>query len=317
MASARVVVTDHAFDSVDTERAVAAELGADFSEHQCRSEAETIEAVRGANAVLVNFAPITAAVLAELAPSAVVVRYGIGYDNVDVEAARAAGVAVANVPDYGGETVADHAVALLLTLLRRIPTYDRMIKTDGWCKPADVGPIRALSETTVGLVGSGRIGLAVAERLHAFGISVLAHDPFAGPEIDRVVTRVGFDELLDRSDAISLHCPLVPSTEHIIDTSALERLRPGAVLVNTSRGGLIDSDALATALQDGRLAGAALDVFEPEPLPEDSPLRLQQNVIFTPHAAFYSDASIRALQQLAADEVRRALRGEELRSRVA
>src|SRR5690606_37638461 len=162
MASARVVVTDHAFDSVDTERAVAAELGADFSEHQCRSEAETIEAVRGANAVLVNFAPITAAVLAELAPSAIVVRYGIGYDNVDVEAARAAGVAVANVPDYGGETVADHAVALLLTLLRRIPTYDRMIKTDGWCKPADVGPIRALSETTVGLVGSGRIGLAVA-----------------------------------------------------------------------------------------------------------------------------------------------------------
>ncbi|SDT09597.1 C-terminal binding protein [Microlunatus soli] len=313
----RIVVTDHAFGNVDAERAVAAEIGASFAVHQCRTEAETITAVRGADAVLVNFAPMTAAALQALAPAAIVVRYGIGYDNVDVDAARAAGIAVANVPDYGSETVADHAVAALLSLLRRLPVYDGLIRDQGWCQPPDVGPLPALADTTVGLIGTGRIGLAVARRLQAFGTRVLAHDPYADPRIDEVVTRVELDDLLTTSDAISLHCPLVPETAHLIDHRALGRLRPGAVLVNTSRGGLVDTAALTDALSDGRLAGAALDVFEPEPLPADSPLRTQAGVILTPHAAFYSTASVRALQQLAADEVRRALTGAELRSRVA
>lgn len=313
----RIVVTDHAFGNVDAERAVATEIGATFAVHQCRTEAETIEAVRGADAVLVNFAPMTKAALQALASSAVVVRYGIGYDNVDVEAARAAGVAVANVPDYGSETVADHAVAALLALLRRLPHYDGLIRSRGWCQPPEVGSLPALADTTVGLIGTGRIGLAVARRLRAFGIGVLAHDPYADSRIDELVTRVELDELLAGSDAISLHCPLLPQTMHIIDDHALSRVRPGAVLVNTSRGGLVDTAALTRALSAGRLAGAALDVFEPEPLPEDSPLRSQAGVILTPHAAFYSSASVRALQQLAAEEVRRALTGTELRSRVA
>ena len=176
----RVVVTDQAFGGVERERAVATGLGAEFAEHDCRDEQQTRDAVRGADVALVNFAPVTESVLAAMAPGATVVRYGIGYDNVDVDAARRLGVAVANVPDYGSDTVADHAVAALLSLLRRLPEYDRRIRTDGWCRLTDVGTLVGFASSTVGLIGTGRIGMAVATRLRAFGIQVLAHDPYAG-----------------------------------------------------------------------------------------------------------------------------------------
>lgn len=314
---ARVVVTDHAFVDVEQERAVAAELGADFEVRQCTTEAETLAAVAGADVAVVNFAPMTADVLAAMAPGAAVVRYGVGYDNVDVEAAKRLGVAVANVPDYGSDTVADHTVAALLALLRRIPDYDRRIRTDGWCQPASVGPVAGFASTTVGLIGTGRIGLAVARRLTAFGITVLAHDPYArdlgpdGPEL------VALEDLFARSHAVSLHCPLLPETKHLLDRDAFAKMRPGAVVVNTSRGGLIDPQALVEAIEAGTVVGAALDVFEVEPLEATSPLRDRPEILFSPHAAFYSDDSLAALQRLAADEVRRALTGVELRSRVA
>lgn len=313
----RIVVTDHAFAAVDTEQAMARDLGAELVVRQCRTEDETREAVAGADAVLVNFAPITGRVLEVLAPSAVLVRYGIGYDNVDTDAARRHGIAVANVPDYGSDTVADHTVASLLGLLRRLPIYDHRIRTAGWCRPADVGPLRAFNEVTVGLIGTGRIGLAVARRLRAFGMRIIANDPYVDPGSVDDVRLVGLDELLAGSDAISLHCPLVPQTRHLINAETLAAVGPGTVMVNTSRGGLIDLPALTEALSDGRLAAAAIDVHETEPLPADSPLRQLDNVVLTPHAAFYSTASVAALQQLAADEVRRALTGHQLRNRVA
>lgn len=313
----RIVVTDHAFGDVRSERAMAAALGADLSVHQCRTEDETIAAVTGANAVLVNFAPITSRVLDAMARSAVVVRYGIGYDNVDTEAACSHGIAVANVPDYGSETVADHAVAALLALLRRLPVYDHRIRTDGWCSPTDVGPLPALGEVTVGLIGTGRIGAAVIQRLKAFGMQIVAHDPYVEPGTVADARLVDLDELLVSSDAISLHCPLLPQTRHLINADTLGTVQPGTVLVNTSRGGLIEPVALSAALSDGTLAAAAIDVYETEPLPADSPLRKLDNVVLTPHAAFYSTASVAALQQLAADEVRRALTGQPLRNRVA
>lgn len=313
----RIVVTDHAFGDVRSEQAMATALHAELAVHQCRTEDETLEAVTGANAVLVNFAPITSRVLEAMSPSAVVVRYGIGYDNVDTDAARTHGIAVANVPDYGSDTVADHAVAALLALLRRLPVYDHRIRADGWCNPTDVGPLPALDEVTVGLIGTGRIGAAVAQRLKAFGIQIIAHDPYVRPGAVAGVRLVDLDQLLANSDAISLHCPLVPQTRHVINTETLSAVRPGTVLVNTSRGGLIEPTALAAALSDGTLAAAAIDVYEAEPLPGDSPLRKLDNVILTPHAAFYSTGSVAALQRLAADEVRRALTGQQLRNRVA
>ena len=315
----RMVVTDQAFGGTAAEQAVAAGLGAEFSASQCTSEEETLAVTRGADAVLVNFAPITDAVLAGLAPGATVVRYGIGYDNIDVEAARRHGVAVANVPDYGSDTVADHAAACLLALLRKLPLYDQRIRAEGWVEPTALGPLPAFSTTTVGLLGAGRIACGLARRLTPFGFRVLAHDPWADADAARAagIELVGMDELLAAADALSLHVPVTPDTRHVVGAELLGRLRPGAVLVNTSRGGLVDEAALAQALGSGQLAAAALDVFDPEPLAPDSPLRRLGNVLFTPHAAFFSDASVQALQQLAAEEAGRALRGEPLRCRVA
>jgi phosphoglycerate dehydrogenase-like enzyme len=313
--SGRVVVTDHAFGAVEREAEVAQRFSADFSVHECTDEEETRAATAGADVVFVNFAPMTRAVLEELAPGATVIRYGVGYENVDVEAARELGVGVANVPDYGTETVADHAAALLLALMRRLPHYDHRIRADGWCAPTAVGAVPALADGTVGLVGTGRIGLALAGRLRPFGLRVLAFDPYAERERlqEHGVAAVELDELLAEADGVSLHAPATPETRHIIDARALARLREGAVIVNTARGALIDEEALHDALERGALAGAALDVFDAEPLAADSPLRSHPNVLLTPHAAFYSDRSVADLQRLAAEEAARALAGEPLR----
>ncbi|RKN07572.1 C-terminal binding protein [Streptomyces radicis] len=311
----RVVVTDQAFGQVRHERAVAASFGAEFAEYHCITEAETIEALAGADVAFVNFAPMTRGALAALRPGATVIRYGIGHDNVDLAAARDLGVQVAHVPDYGTGTVADHAVACLLALLRRLPAYDLAIRERGWCAPADVGPLPSFPATTVGLIGTGRIGRAVADRLRAFGFRVLASDPYADPA--PTFELVELPELLAQAHAISLHAPVTPGTRGLISRARLARMRPGAVLVNTSRGALVDTGALADALRSGHLAGAALDVVDPEPLPPDHPLRGAPGVLLTPHAAFYSTESLDALQRLAADEAARALAGEALRRRVA
>jgi D-3-phosphoglycerate dehydrogenase len=314
----RVVVTDRAFPSLHHEEAVAQAHGTELAAHRCRLEDETAEATAGAQVVFVNFAPITRRVLEGLGPDAVVIRYGVGYDNVDVEAATEAGVRVANVPDYGTGTVADHAAALVLALLRRLPVYDHAIRQGGWAAPADADPVRALAEATVGLIGTGRIGLALADRLRAFGLRILAFDPYAdaGALAERGIERVELDALLGAADAISLHAPATPETHHVIGAASLAKLKPGAVVVNTARGALVDEAALADALASGRLAGAGLDVFEEEPLAADSPLRRHPNVLLTPHAAFYSDRSVDDLQRLAAEEAGRALAGEPLRCQI-
>lgn len=314
-----VVVTDQAFGGTALEEKLARSRGAEFRALHCTGEKETLAATAGANVVLVNFAPITDAVLAGLAPGATVVRYGIGYDNVDIEAAQRHGVAVANVPDYGSDTVADHAAACLLALLRRLPSYDRAIRHDGWVEPGGLGPLRGFTSLTVGLVGAGRIALALARRLQPFGFTVLASDPYADPAAaaDAAVALVGMDRLLAEADAVSLHMPVTEETRGLVNADFLAALRAGAVLVNTSRGALVDEAALARALADGHLAAAALDVFDPEPLSPTSPLRERPEVLFTPHAAFFSDDSVRALQRLATEEAGRALAGEPLRCRVA
>jgi D-3-phosphoglycerate dehydrogenase len=316
--SKKLVVTDQVFGNTDVEEELARSLGVAFSSHQCTDEAETLAATAGADVVLVNLVPITDAVLAGLASGATVVRYGIGYDNVDVEAAKRHGVAVANVPDYGTETVADHAAACLLALLRKLPLYDRAIRRDGWCQPLGLGSLPGFASTTVGLLGAGRIALSLARRLQPFGFRVLAHDPYADPAAaqDAGAELVELDRVLAESAAISLHAPVTADTRRLVNREFLQKMRAGAVLVNTSRGALVDEDALADALASGRLAAAALDVFDPEPLSPTSPLRDLDNVLFTPHAAFFSDDSVKALQRMATEEAARALAGEPLRSRV-
>jgi D-3-phosphoglycerate dehydrogenase len=315
----RVVVTDHAFRDVTIEEAAAVENGATFACFACVEEQETADAVAGADVAIVNFAPITRAVLERMNTGATVVRYGIGYDNVDLDAARQLGVQVANVPDYGVDTVADHAVASLLTMARRIPLYNQRIQTNGWTRPGDVGPIPGFRSMTVGLVGMGRIAQAVHKRLTPFGFSFVGFDPFCPADVFAKlgIEQVGIEELAARSHAVTLHAPSTPETHRMIGKDFFAHAQEGMVLVNTARGPLLDLDALASAVKDGRVAGAVLDVTDPEPLPADSPLRLMPEVVLTPHAAFYDEDSLRNLQQLASDEAVRAVRGEELRCRVA
>jgi D-3-phosphoglycerate dehydrogenase / 2-oxoglutarate reductase len=310
-----VVVTDQAFGGVEQERAMAAAAGAEFTSHQCTTEEETLEAVRDADVALVNFAPMTEKVLSAMGAGATVVRYGIGYDNVDVEAARRLGVAVANVPDYGSDTVADHAAAMILALLRRLPHYDRSIRAGGWCPPASVGPVPSFSSSTVGLVGVGRIARSLAARLAGFGFDLIGFDPLVPADVAEAagVRLVSLDEVAERSHAVSLHVPSTPETHRLVNAAFIARMREGAVVVNTSRGSLVDEQDLAAALLEGRLAGAALDVFDPEPLAAESPLRDCPTVLFTPHAAFYSTQSLQNLQRLATEEAARALRSEPLR----
>lgn len=311
----RVVVTDQAFGNVERERAVAEAAGAMFSDHQCRNEEETLDAVRGASVVFNNFAPINERTMGVMEKGATVIRYGVGVDNVDLEAARRLGVHVCNVPDYGVEEVADHAAAMALALARKLGRYDAGVRAGGWKIGGMVDHVRSLGQTTVGLVGFGRIARAFAGRMQAFGATVVAYDPYVA-QADAAaadITMLPLADVIARADILSLHVPLTPETRHMIGRAELGRMRRGAILINVSRGGLIDEAALAEALTGGHLGGAGLDVFEKEPLPVDSPLRAAPGTILSPHAAFFSDTSVERLQRLAAEEGLRALKGEPLR----
>lgn len=311
----KLVVTDQAFGNTSHEQAAAKTAEAEFAEYQCQDEGETLAAVAGAHAVLNNFAPMTRKVLAALAPGAVVVRYGVGVDNVDLVAASELGVRVCNVPDYGIEEVADHAAAFSLALARRLVRFDSGIRAGVWKIDAMVDGVRSLRDTTVGLIGMGRIARAYATRMAAFGCRVCGFDPFVSDDSARAagITPLSRAEVIAAANILSLHVPLTPETRHLIDAAALTRLPAGAIVINCSRGGLIEEDALAAALVSGRISGAGLDVFEREPLPDTSPLRTAPNVLMSPHAAFFSDASVETLQRLASEEALRGLRGEALR----
>ncbi|MCS4247546.1 C-terminal binding protein [Pseudomonas sp. BIGb0164] len=313
--SQKLVVTDQAFGNTRHEQAAAALVGAQFSEHQCRSEDETLEAVRGAHAVINNFAPMTHRVMAAMAPGAVVVRYGVGVDNVDLAAAKELGIRVCNVPDYGVEEVADHAAAMTLALARKLDHYGTGIRNGEWKIAQMVDGVRSLRDTTVGLIGLGRIARAFASRMTAFGCTIVGYDPYVTNQQAREsgIEPMSRAEVIACANVLSLHVPLTPETRHVIDADAIARMPRGAILINCSRGGLIDETALAQALVSGQLSGAGLDVFEKEPLPADSPLRSAPHLLVSPHAAFFSDASVDALQRLASEEALRGLRGEALR----
>ncbi|MBW6454928.1 MAG: C-terminal binding protein [Trueperaceae bacterium] len=304
---ARVFVTDCDHGSVAIERRIVEEAGLGLELRQCRTEAEVAGACRDADGLIVQYAPITRAVLAALPRCRVVVRYGVGTDTVDVDAATDLSVAVCNVPDYGVEEVSDHALALLLALARCIVTLDRAVRGGDWSL-ASTPDVRRLRGRLLGLVGLGRIGRAVARKALALGLEVVAHDP-AAPAPEPGVTLVGFDELLARSDFVSLHAPLVPATRHLFDDAAFRRMKPGAFLVNTARGGLVDTDALTRALADGRLAGAGIDVLEEEPIAPGHPLLDQPNCLLTPHAGWFSQDAFAELKTKAAEEAVAVLTG--------
>jgi D-3-phosphoglycerate dehydrogenase / 2-oxoglutarate reductase len=284
----RVLIADFDYADVNIERRILEGAGLEVVEAQCRTEEDVIEAGRGVSALLTQYAPITAKVLAELPELRMVGRYGVGYDVVDVGVARERGVWVANVPDYGTEEVAAHALSMALALLRHLTLYDRAVRNGRW-HPASTGPLYRLKNLTLGVVGIGRIGGTFARRAGPWFGRTLGCDPYleedAWPE---GVDQASLQEVFSESLLVSLHAPLTEETRGFIGRSLLERMPEGGYLVNTARGGLVAMDDLLWALETGPLAGAALDVFPQEPPPAGHPLLNSSNVVLTPHAAYYS-----------------------------
>lgn len=308
----RIVVTDATFPRLDHERAVAERHGSALEEAKCRSPEDVLKAATGTNVLVVQFAQITSEVIDRLVPNAAIVRYGLGLDNIDLKAAQRKGVRVAYVPDYATGEVADHTAALVLAALRKIVLLDRSVRDGRWDPVGVAKPIQSFSSSQMGFIGFGRIGREVHARLRPFGFNFMVSDPFAdSAQLNTLgAPAVDLDRLFKTADVITLHAPLTNETRHVVNAARLASMKPTAVIVNTARGGLIDFVALEEALAAGRIGGAALDVFDEEPLPMTSRLRNFPNVILTPHAAWYSAQSTERVQSLAADEMDRALSGK-------
>jgi D-3-phosphoglycerate dehydrogenase len=292
------------------ERARLAAAGVELLLRKTRSEAEIVEACADAHIVLVESSPLPARVIDALGACRLIMVYGVGYDRVDVAAATRHGIVVAHAPAYCTDEVADHAAGLLLASARRIATMDRNVRAGGWYDFPQNGPLRRLGRLTLGLVGFGRIGRAVARRMAGFGLRILATDPYipaasVGPGIELVP----LGRLLAESDLVSLHVPLTDETRAMIGEAELAAMKPTAMLVNTSRGAVVDEEALVGALAAKRIAGAALDVVVQEPLPAASALRQFEHVILTPHFAGSSEDSVAELKVAVADAVEAVVKG--------
>ena len=317
MPAPKVVVTDCSFPEVSVERSLIEAAGGILEVARSKTEDDVIAACQGAIVVLVQWAPITERVLRALPQCKVVIRYGIGVDNIDLEAAKRLGVAVANVPDYCVDEVADHTLALALSLGRQVlPTFDRL-KAGVW-KITPPAPMPAFRDMTFAVAGLGRIGRAVLARARAFGFALAAYDPVPpdGAFREAGARRLALDEVFSESDILSVHVPLNAGTRHLVSRDRMKSMKRTSLLINTSRGGLVDTRALAAALAEGLIAGAGIDVFEEEPLPTDHPLLHCPNAILTSHTAWFSEASVSRLQRLAGDEAVRGLKGQPLKNRV-
>lgn len=316
MSSLRVAVADSVFPNLDPAKEVLRSINAELSLAAQPTPEAIVEVAKDSDAMLVTYARITPAIIDQLTKCRIISRFGIGVDNVDLDAATRAGIVVTKVPDYCIDEVSDHAMALLLALIRKIPSSNARSHGGTWAMKAVV-PIHRIRGATLGLVGFGRIPQLVTPKAKAFGMKVIAFDPYAPDDaFERLgVERVEFGQLLAESNHVSIHCPLTPDTRNLFNEQAFSQMKPGSYLVNTARGNIVDEKALASALDAGQLAGAALDVMAEEP-PPSSPLFKRDNVILTPHTSFYSEESLVELQTKAANEVRTVLSGESPRNPV-
>ncbi|MBL0945167.1 MAG: C-terminal binding protein [Hydrogenophaga sp.] len=304
-----VVALDDGYAAYDQEEALLAEVGARFELRPCRrNEDAAIASVADADVLLVRESPVTRRVLDAAPRCRAVIRYGIGVDNIDQAAARERRIAVANVPDYGTDEVSSQAVALALAVSRRIGLHDAEVRAGRWSTGV-LQPMYRLRGRTLGLVGFGRIARMTLDKLAGFGFGrVLVHDPKS--DLPAGVQRVDMDTLCAEADVISLHAPLNEHTRHLLDARRIGLMRPTAIVVNTARGGLVDTQALYEALRERRILGAGLDVFEQEP-PGAHPIFTLDNVVVTNHMGWYSEEAMRELQRKTALEAARVLRGEE------
>jgi D-3-phosphoglycerate dehydrogenase / 2-oxoglutarate reductase len=304
----KVVISDCDHGSIEEEKGEFARIGAKLKFVQAKSEEDLIRECREADGVLNQYSLMTRRVLEHLPECKVIARYGIGVDSVDLRAATELGIIVANVPDYCVEEVADQTLALLLTLVRKTAFFDTQVKRGRWeCRQG--APIHRLSGRTMGLVGYGKIGRAVAKRVSAFGVRVISFDPYIH-KTEEGIPLTDLETLLAESDFISIHCPLNESTRHLIGERELRKAAKKPLLINTSRGPIVDEKALIRALEEGLLTGAGLDVLEKEPPDRENPLLRMENVILTPHTSFYSEESFHELKRRTARAVSDVLRGK-------
>jgi D-3-phosphoglycerate dehydrogenase len=311
MSRTLIAVTDSPFPSLDPALAALRRVDPELRMANSAAANDILAVARDADAVLVTYAKLPGELLKELKRCKVIGRFGLGVDNIDIPAAAQLGITVTYVPDYCLREVSDHAMALLLALARKIPFSNRLVQSGRW-EVTPVVPLRRLEGQVLGLVGFGNIPRALAPKAQAFGLQVITHDPYVSADVVNAlgVENTSFEDLLGRSDFVSVHAPLLPATRGLMNAAAFARMKKGAFLVNTARGPLVDETALVAALDSGHLGGAALDVVAVEPLAKDSPLLGRDNIILTPHTAFYSVEALEELQSKCATDVARVLSGE-------
>ena len=307
-----IAITDSPFPSLEPAKKALARLDPEYRMAESPAADDILAVARDADAILVTYAKLSGELLRQLKNCKAIGRFGLGVDNIDLSAAKECGIAVNYVPDYCLREVSDHAMALLLALARKVPFANKLVQSGRWEVPPIV-PLRRLEGQTLGLVGFGNIPRALAPKAGAFGLKVLTYDPYVDVNAAAALGAqpVSFDNLLARSDFISVHAPLQPATRGLMNAKAFAKMKKGACLINTARGPLVDEQALVAALDSGHLGGAALDVVTIEPPAKDSPLLGRDNVILTPHTAFYSVEALEELQTKCASDVARVLSGEK------
>ncbi len=301
----KVLITDYVWPSTEPERAILEEAGAEVVIAPDGSEETLTELAKDVDAIMTCFAKVTDKVIRTATKCVVIGRFGVGTDNIAVDTATELGIAVTYVPDYCIEEVSDHVLAILHTWNRKISIFDQSVKKNGWGHLGLTMRIMRLKGKTIGIVGFGRIGQAVAKKASAFGMNVLASDPMISETTatEHGAQLVSLNELLTQSDFVTLHAPLISSTHHMIGKTELELMKKESFLINAARGPLIDEEALYDALKNKNIAGAGLDVMEDNIPPKDHPLLQLDNIIITPHTAFFSQESTLELEQRAASEV--------------
>jgi len=307
---AKVVLTDYVWEKLDIEHEILGDI-ADIVPIQATDPEKFFPEAGDCDALLNTYGgPITADVMARMPNCKIIARYGIGVDTIDLDAATEAGIIVTNNPTYCVEEVAEHTIAMLLTAARKIAFYDRLVRAGRWEVPPGK-PMFRIAGSTCGLIGFGNIARRVAKAAAGLDMRVIFSDPFVeSGQFDAPGEKVEFDELLTKSDFVCIHAPLLPQTRGMIGADQFAQMKESAVLINCSRGPIVDTDALVKALDDKAIAGCALDTTDPEPLTEGHALRERDNVIINPHAAWYSETAMAGLQAGAPNEVRLALQGE-------
>jgi len=306
----KVVITDREFENIDYETAVLENIGAEVFAYQFKDEDDIIRVAKDCDGLIMQYANLSRRVIESLDKCQIISKYAIGLDRIDIQAATERGICVANVPEYCVDEVSTHTVAMILALSRKILLHDINIKNGIW--DYKLGKkIYNLKGQTIGIVGFGKIARLVIEKIKPYGMKLLVYDPFVTAEtiLEMGGEKVEFDKLIKNSDVVSIHVPLLESTKHMFNKEVFQKMKNTAMLINMGRGPVIKEEDLIWALENKEIAAAGLDVTDPEPIEQGNPMLKMDNVIITPHAAYYSEESQITLQTLTAESVAQVLSG--------